>query len=169
QVLLKQKSSAASSLVSALQGLNSRVSSLATAAKKVADAGSWAVTKASSSSDAITVSSSADAKPGSVDFSVTHLASGQVSLLKPTDLPSTFTIVVGGTSHEITPSSAHADDIAAAVNELTAETGVSATRVRTGVDKDGNATYQLQLTGRSGAGNAFSVHPGTDTSAGTAV
>src|SRR5690606_17549554 len=73
QVLLKQKSSAASSLVSALQGLNSRVSSLATAAKKVADAGSWAVTKASSSSDAITVSSSADAKPGSVDFSVTHL------------------------------------------------------------------------------------------------
>src|SRR5690606_37091347 len=39
----------------------------------------------------------------------------------------------------------------------------------TGTDGDGNATYQLQLTGRSGADNAFAVHPGTDTSAGTAV
>ncbi|WP_152192533.1 flagellar filament capping protein FliD [Georgenia satyanarayanai] len=169
QVLLKQKSTAASSLVTALQGLNSRVSSLATAAKKVADADSWAVTKGSSSSDAVTVSSSPDAKPGSVELSVTRLASGQVSLLKPADLPSSFTIAVGGESHEVVPSSTHADDIAAAVNELTAKTGVSATRVRTGTDADGNATYHLQLTGRTGEANAFSVHPGTDTSDGTAV
>lgn len=164
QVLLKQKSSAASSLVTALQGLNSRVSSLATAAKKVADADSWAVTKGSSSSEAVTVSASPDAKPGSVQFSVTRTASGQVSLLEPSDLASTFTIVVGGKSHEITPSSTHADDIAAAVNELAATTGVSATRVRTG-EKDGVPTYQLQLTGRTGEDNAFSVYPGTDTAA----
>ncbi|WP_454085649.1 flagellar filament capping protein FliD [Georgenia sp. Marseille-Q6866] len=162
QVLLKQKSSTASNLVTALQGLNSRVSSLATAAKKVADADSWAVTKGSSSAEVVTVSSSSDAKPGSVQFSVTRTASGQVSLLEPDALGSTFTIVVGEKTHEITPSSAHAEDIAAAVNELTATTGVSATRVRTG-DKDGVPTYQLQLTGRTGQDNAFAVHAGADT------
>lgn len=161
QVLLKQKSSAASSLVTALQGLNSRVSSLATAAKKVGDADSWAVTKASSSSDAITVSSAPSAKAGSVELRVTQLASGQVSLLDATKVEKPFTLrTADGTDHMVDPSSLHTDDIAAAINALSDKTGVSATRVRTDTGTDGSPEYSLQLTGKTGAANSFTVRAG---------
>lgn len=163
QVLLKNKSTVASALVSALQGLNSRVASLATAATKVADPASWAVTKASSSSDTVTVAGSASAKAGTVSLEVTQLASGQVSLLDPTALGGTFTLSTGGKTYDVTPSSANPEDVAAAINKLSDETGVSATRVRTG-GTDASPTYSLQLTGKTGAANSFTVHAGTDTS-----
>ncbi|WP_324650441.1 flagellar filament capping protein FliD [Georgenia sp. H159] len=168
RVLLKQKSSAASSLVSALQALNSRVSSLATAAKKVADPASWGVTKATSSSDTVTVSADATAKPGTVELRVDQLAKGQVSLLDPAALGGGFSLTTGGTTHAVTPSSAHVDDIAAAVNGLTGETGVTATKVRTGTDASGGPTYSLQLTGATGAANSFSVEAGGATVASSA-
>jgi len=160
QVLLKAKSSAASSLVTALQALNSRVASLATAGEKVATAASWAVTKASSSSDAVTVSATPDAKPGVVELRVDRLAAGQVSLLEPTALAGPFTITVGGTDHEIAPSSTHIDDVVAAINDARGATGVSATKLRTGTDGEGKAVYSLQLTGATGSAGAFSLTAG---------
>ncbi|MCM3661971.1 flagellar filament capping protein FliD [Georgenia satyanarayanai] len=159
QVLLKNKSTMASQLVSALQGLNNRVASLATAATKVADPKSWTVTKPTASSDAVTVAGSASAKPGTVELSVTQLASGQVSLLDPTKLAASFTLDAGGETYEISPSGTHTDDIAAAINTLTAKTGISATRVRTG-GTDKEPTYSLQLSGRTGEANAFTVRAG---------
>ncbi|QDB78160.1 hypothetical protein FE251_01310 [Georgenia wutianyii] len=160
QVLLKQKSSVASSIVTALQALNSRVASLATAGEKVAAPASWAVTKASSSSDAVTVSAAPNAKPGVVELRVDRLASGQVSLVDPAALTGPFTITVGGTDHEVAPSSPHIDDVVAAINDARGTTGVSATKLRTGTDGDGNAVYGLQLTGATGSGGAFSLTAG---------
>lgn len=160
QVLLKQKSSAASNLVSALQSLNNRVASLATAGEKISDASAWSVTKASASSDAVTVNASPTAKPGVVEFRVDKLASGQVSLVAADQLSSPFTISINGVAHTIEPSSTHIDDIAAAINDARGETGVSATKLRTGTDGDGNATYSLQLTGATGEKNSFTVSAG---------
>jgi len=160
QVLLKQKSSTASNLVSALQSLNNRVASLATAGAKIADPSSWAVTKASSSSDAVAVNASPSAKPGVVELRVDQLASGQVSLIGPDELTGPFTITVGDTAHQIQPSGTHIDDIAAAINDSRGKTGVSATKLRTGTDDDGNPTYSLQLTGATGEKNAFTVAAG---------
>lgn len=158
QVLLKQKSSAASSLVSALQGLNARVSSLATAAEKVTDPAAWDVTKASVSAESVSLSASPDAKPGVLEFAVDRLATSQVSVIDAADLAGgTFSIIVGGESHDITASSDHIDDIAAAINDVRGATGVSATKLRTGTDAEGNATYSLQLTGATGAANSFTV------------
>lgn len=169
QVLLKQKSSAASNLVSALQSLNNRVASLASAGKKVADPASWGVTKAVASSDAVTVSAAATAKPGTVELRVDQLAKGQVSLLNPSALVDGFTLTARDTTHTLTPSSPHIDDIAAAVNDLADQTGVSATKVRTGTDGDGKATYSLQLTGATGAKNSFGVEVGGGALASTQI
>ncbi|PYG01080.1 flagellar hook-associated protein 2 [Georgenia satyanarayanai] len=163
QVLLKNKSTVASTLVQALQGLNSRVASLATAATKVADPASWAVTKASSSSDTVTVAGSESARAGTVALEVTQLASGQVSLLDPTKLQAVFTLGTGGQTYDITPSSPNPEDVAAAINALADKTGITATRVRTG-GTDSSPTYSLQLTGKTGEANSFTVHAGTDTS-----
>lgn len=168
QVLLKQKSSAASNLVSALQSLNNRVASLATAGEKIAAPSSWALTKGSSSSDAVTIAASPNAKPGAVELSVKQLASSQVSMVSPGDLGDIFTIAVGGESYDIKPASTHPDDIIAAINDVTSKTGVSATRVRTGTSADGTATYGLQLTGKTGELNSFKVFAGTDVT-GTAL
>lgn len=160
QVLLKQKSSAASTLVSALQSLNNRVASLATAGEKIADPSAWAVTKASASSDAVSVNASPTAKPGVVELRVDQLASGQVSLVGADKLAGPFTITVDGAEHTIEPSSTHIDDIAAAINDARGETGVSATKLRTGTDADGNAVYSLQLTGATGEKNSFTLSSG---------
>lgn len=164
RVLLKRKSSDASELVKALQGLNTRAASLADAAKKVADPASWAVTTASASHESVAVSAATTARPGTVEFAVDRLATGQATLLEATALTGTFTIASGGQNHEVAPLSGHIDDITTAINDLRAQTGVSATKVRTGTDEDGAATYSLQLTGATGAANSFTVHAGTDTS-----
>lgn len=167
QVLLKQKSSTASNLVSALQSLNSRVASLATAAEKVSDPASWGVTKASSSSEAVTVAASATAKPGSLKLEVQQLAAGQVSLLHADDLSDRFTLRTGEQTHEITLTSTHPDDIIAAINDLRGETGISATRIRTGTAADGTPTYDIQLTGTSGEQNSFQVLTGHESAGDT--
>src|SRR5690625_469727 len=164
RVLLRRKSSDASELITALQGLNTRAASLAEAATKVADPASWAVTTASASHESVAVSAAPTARPGTVEFNVDRLATGQATLLAPTALSDRFTITSGGQEYEVSPASDHIDDIAAAINELRGQTGVSATKVRTGTDEGGGATYSLQLTGATGATNHFAVHGGTDTS-----
>src|SRR5690625_5072525 len=158
QVLLKRKSSAASNLVSALQSLNTKVASLATTAAKAADPSSAAVTKASTSSaDTASVAASPSAKPGAVEFTVDQLATRQVSVINnPAALAGGLRVTVGDEVHEIEPVSGHIDDIAAAINAGSKESGVTATKLRT-TDEQGNSTYALQLSGAPGAANAFIV------------
>lgn len=163
QVLLQQRSADASDLVAALQSLNAKVASLADAATNVANPASWDVAKVWSSAGSVTATVADGAQPGSIEFSVEQLASGQVSMIDPMSLEPTLTIAVGGNNFQVTPSSSHVDDVAAAVNARQAETGIGATTVKVGTDAGGNAVYNLQLTGESGAGQAFRVYAGTDT------
>lgn len=175
--LLKDKSSAASQLVSALQALNTKVSSLGVAASKAADAKSWDLHKATSSSTSVTVSTSTGALPATLEFRVDRLAASQVSMLD-TDAISTLvgkpettlTVTRPGSAPgtepvnvTLIPADAEVgltlDDIAKAINTST-DAQVRAAKVKVGVDDAGAAVYSLQFTGQAGAANAFELSSG---------
>lgn len=189
QTLLKQKSTSAQSLVSALQGLNTRVASLADAAGKAAKAESWQAFSGTSSSDGATVTTRAGAQPSSVSFTVDSLATAQVSVsgafradgsaatprmvdgvpepvATALDLgvPATITVrKADDTLVTVQPASGSLADIAKALNQTTAA-GVRATMVRAGLDGDGEPVYRLQLTGTAtGEAGAFTVFAGEGT------
>ena len=80
QTLLKYKSQDLQSMVSALQGLNSKVAALATQATAAAKPGALDLNTATTSSDKVTATTTAAAKAGSIDFQVTKLAQTQVTV-----------------------------------------------------------------------------------------
>ncbi|MBO1751252.1 flagellar filament capping protein FliD [Actinotalea sp. BY-33] len=158
QTLLKAKQSTAQTFVSALQGLNTRVASLADAASKAAKAESWQAYAPTSSSDAATAKVGANAQAGNVSFTVTSVAATQSSLLTlPTEYTSatpTFSITRGGETTTITASSTSINDIAKAVNS--SGSGVNASVINVGTSAA--PEYRLQLTGaQTGAANAFTI------------
>lgn len=173
QVALKTKQSKASSLVTALQALNTKVASLAENATKVAKSESWSAVKASVSQTGATgavgatATAAAGAQPGTLTFRVTSVAASQASLVTlpaPADHASSkpsFTITRGGTSTTVTAASTSVADIADAFNA--SGTGVRATTVKVDVlgpdgRPTGQTTSRLQLTGtETGAANAFTV------------
>lgn len=167
QTLLKNRVSASQTLVTALQGLNSSVANLATAAGNAAKPTSTDLFKATSSASSITVSASSGATAGRLDLSVTATAKAQVSvtaaLTEWPDDPPTFTIVAAdGSKTEITAASTSMADIATAINDAGA--GVSAVRVAAGIDSgSGDPLYRLQLTStETGSDAAFSIFRGTE-------
>lgn len=170
QTLLKQKSTQTQDLVTALQGLNTRVASLADAAAKAAEARSWSAWRATSSDEGVTATASSSAEPGSVSFRVEQLATAQqsvsdVHVAAGTGLvlgyPPAVTIVAGDDSLvTIQPTSGSLQDIARAINEAS-EAGVRATVVRVGTDGDGVPQYRLQFTGtRTGKDSTFKIYAG---------
>lgn len=167
QTLLKNRVSASQTLVTALQGLNSSVANLATAAGNAAKPTSTDLFKATSSASSITVSASSGATAGRIDLSVTSTAKAQVSvtaaLTEWPDDPPTFTIVAAdGSKTELTAASNSIEDIAEAINNAGA--GVAAVRVAAGIDAgSGDPLYRLQLTStETGADAAFSIYRGTE-------
>ena len=158
QKLLASKKSGLQSVVSALQALNTKVSSLGTAAATAAKTESWQAAKATSSSTAVTAVTSAGAQPSSLTFTVDAVAASQSTLYtlpaQYTDLQPSFTLTRGGETTTITALSSHIGDVVAAFN---AEgTGVTATAVNVGTAAA--PVYKLQLTGtETGTANAFSV------------
>lgn len=186
QTLLKQKSTQTQNLVSALQGLNTRIASLADVAAKAAKAESWDAYKATSSSDSVTATASGAAQPGTVSFHVERLATAQVSLsatwnadgtsptagpsMVPT-IPPAVTVRNSATGELVTvqPSTGSLSDVAKALEQAT-DAGVKATVVR--VSGGENPTYRLQFTGTAtGTENGFEVYAGTsaEVTAGTAT
>ncbi|GAA3795313.1 flagellar filament capping protein FliD [Cellulomonas soli] len=161
QTLLKTKQSTASSLVTALQTLNTKVASLATSATTASTAASWSKAKATSSDTTVTATASTSAQPASLSFQVTAVAAAQSSLASlPTDYSGspTFTIThgsgAGATTKTITATSTHIEDVVAAFNAD--GTGVKASAINVGTSAV--PVYKLQLTGTaSGEANAFSV------------
>lgn len=158
QKLLASKRTGLQSVVSALQSLNTKVSSLGTAATAALKTESWQTTTATASSTAVTAVTSKDATPSSLTLTVDKLAASQSTLYTmpssyTSDKPS-FSLTVGGESKTIVASSSHIGDVVAAFN---AEgTGVTASAVNVGTAAA--PVYKLQLTGSTtGAGNAFSV------------
>jgi flagellar hook-associated protein 2 len=171
QTLLKAKQTSTTSMVSALQALNTKVASLAEAATKAATATSWGATKATASATSVTASTTNVAQATSLSFTVDQVAQSQISLTGAfTDLAtltggaSTVTLrSQDGTLTEV----AVGTDAAAFAKAISGSTaGVSAVAVTIG------GTSRLQLTGKdTGAAGAFEMFAGTkaDVQAGTAT
>lgn len=158
QSLFKYKSAEIQSMVSALQGLNSKVAALATQATAASKPGALDLYAATSSSDKVVATTTAAAKAGSIDFQVTKLAQTQVSVSgNVTAWPyNTMTITSGGQSFTVTPLTSSLDDVVTAVNAAGA--GVVASKVAVG-----GGEYRLQFTAaKSGSAGAFTItDPGT--------
>ncbi|HEY0216673.1 MAG TPA: flagellar filament capping protein FliD [Cellulomonas sp.] len=159
QTLLKGKQSTATSLVAALQSLNTKVASLAAAATAAAKPASWATVSATSSTGSVTAATTDAAQPSSLTFSIGAVAAAQSSLAGiPTDWAGgtpTFTVTrADGTTSTVTAASTALPDILEAFNS--GDSGVKASAVNTGTAAA--PVYELQLTGgRTGADNAFTV------------
>jgi flagellar hook-associated protein 2 len=171
QAALKVKVSQQNSVVSSYQSINSRMSSLLTAAKALGSSDTWGSVKATSNSDAAVVTAAAGASAGSLTFRVDALAAAHtytfsgMSVSSPTDA-STSSILSGGTidialadgtTTTLTPADGSLKSVAAAING-TANSAYRAAAVQTGPGK-----YTLQLTARTtGAATAFDPPAGID-------
>lgn len=158
QTLLKNKSSDIQSMVSALQGLNSKVAALATQATAAAKPGAMDLYAATTTSDKVVATTTAAAKAGSIDFQVNKLAQTQVTVTdKVVGWPyTTMTINSGGQTYTITPLTSSLDDVVNAVNAAGA--GVTASKVSVG-----GGEFRLQFAAtKSGSAGAFTISdPGT--------
>ena len=104
QTLLKSKVTATQTFITALQGLNTRVASLADAAKSAAKTESWDAVTAASSGKSVTATASTSAQASSLSFTVDRLATAQTSVtgnvttlegLLGDPLPTSVTIATG--------------------------------------------------------------------------
>ncbi len=174
QTLLKNKVSSSQSMISALQQLNTKMASLAELAVKTSTTNAVGQYAATSSSDAVKVTTTAGAGPGSLDITVDQLAQAQVTVSKqmtsfPANTPA-LSIVSGGQTHEFATDGATLDEVVSKVNA--ADMGVTAVKVASGTDVDGVPQYRLQFaSAATGADASFSVHQGTaaEVAAGTAT
>jgi flagellar hook-associated protein 2 len=178
KTLLTQKSTATKSFVTALQGLNTRLVSLADSAKTAATAASWSVWTATSSTTGVTATAGATAQPSTLSFTVDAVAAAQVSVSAAvpddsslvTAIPPAVTVKASdGTLVTVSPTTGSLSDIAKALNDA-ATAGVKATVVR--VTNGEIPTYRLQFTGTStGTDGTFEVYAGTsaEVTAGTAT
>jgi len=170
QRLLTQKQASTSSMVTGLQGLNARLSSLADAAMAATKPASWTAVAATSSHASVSAAAGAGAQPATLEFTVSQTAQSQASLVTlpaayDTGTP-TFTVTQGGVDTVVTADSADIRDVVDAFNAQ--GTGVKAAAVNVGTPAAPD--YRLQLTGvETGAGKGFtvSVATGADGSAST--
>lgn len=169
QTLLKSKVSSTQAFISALQGLNTRVASLADVAKAVTKPGAWNAVSASTSQASVTATTTSAAQASSLSFTVDKLATAQTSvsgkltsltdLLGP-DIPGTVTVATGSgpTATATVIDLTDVTDLAgfaAKINSSDADVTASVVRV--------SATEsRLQITGKStGEVAAFELHAGT--------
>ena len=174
QTLLKAQVTTTNTELTAFQGLNSRLATLADAATAAAKPTSLDLYSATSSTTGLSVAVGAGASAGELQVVVSALAQSQIGVsaaMTAWPSPSTITIVGhSGTPLEINPASNSIDDVVSAINGSTA--GVSAIKVASGVDGSGNQLYRIQFSSTTtGADSAFSVYQGTasDVSGGTAT
>jgi flagellar hook-associated protein 2 len=172
QSILKAKATSTQGFVTALQQLNTRLSSLTELATKTAKPLALDLYKVASSSDAATATATSSAGAGTLDFTVRQLASSQSSVTGSmtsfSTAASTLTVrAKDGTTTEIATTGT-LDDVVASVNK--AGVGITATKVSAGT-VDGVQQYRLQFTAQEpGAEHGFAVFRGTaaDVDAGTA-
>jgi len=174
QTLLKNKATAGQSLVSALQGLNTRIADLATLAGGTAKPASLSLFTATSSSAAVTATTTSSAVSGSVDLVVGAVASSKTVVTAamtswPQSPPVLTFVSASGTTTEVTAASSSLDDVVTAINASAA--GVSAVKVASGKDASGAVQYRLQLSSeKTGSAGDFTLREGSaaDVAAGTA-
>ena len=154
QDALKTKVTAENKVISAYQSVNTKMSSLKTAAHALTLDTTWQAVKASSSSDAVVANASPGAPASDVTFDVKSLARAQVSTAAaPADgsVPGSIDISIGGGAPtHITVTTNTAQGLADAVN--TAGVGVRASVVTT----DQGSKLQFTAT-KTGYVNRFSI------------
>lgn len=166
QNLLKIQLAHTQTDAAAYRDINTSFAALATAAAALTTAATWTATKATSSDPTVTASSTSTAKPGSVSFSVTALASTHSMITKTAvaattasaNLGTTLTLTKGTTTSSINVTDTTGtgnpslDDVVTAING--SGSGLTASTVATG------SGYLLQVTAAgSGAANAFTLAP----------
>ncbi|WP_104109792.1 flagellar filament capping protein FliD [Arthrobacter sp. N199823] len=175
QTLMKGKVVTDTALVTAMQALNTKFAALTTQAAALAKAGGLDMYQATSSSDAITAKIGAGAQATSLDLTVNKLAQAHSMVSAPMkEWPTTPAVMTfakaDGTKTEVSAETGSLDDMAYAINHSAA--GISAVKVASGVDVNGDPQFRLQLTAKdTGTANAFTAHQGTvaEVEAGTAV
>jgi flagellar hook-associated protein 2 len=173
QNALKTKITTGNKVVSAYQSVNSRLSSMATAAKALGTTDTWGAMKASSNSDAAVVSARAGAAPGSLSFRVDKLAAAHAVTFtdktkavssvsdaagSPVMTGSTFDIkLADGSTKTLTPADQSLQSVVAAING-TSDSAYKASAVQIEPGK-----FTLQLTARqTGASTSFTAPVGLD-------
>lgn len=166
QAALQTKISTANKVVTAYQSVNSRLSSLVSAAQALGSSDAWGAMKATSTSSAAVVSATAGASPGSLSFHVDKLASTQVltftggSITSASDATgspavtgTTFDVTLkDGTTKTLTPTDKSLNAVVSAINGET-NLDYKAAAVQIGPGK-----FTLQLTAKdSGATGATTV------------
>lgn len=180
QGLLKNKQTDTNAFITALQALNTKVSSLADAAAAAAKAVSWNAYAATSSSGSVSASTTTDAQASELSFTVDKLATAQTSVtgnvatlegLLGTPLPTSVTIATGSGS----TAKATVVDLTGVTDlaEFASKLNSSGAGVTASVVKISATESRLQLTGKAtGEVAAFDLHVGTvaeaDIQAGTA-
>lgn len=160
QNLLKKRVDSSQDMISALQGLNTKIASLAALAKTTAAPGSLDLYQATSSSPTVTASVSSGAQSGSLDLVVGQLSQSQVSVSAAmtvwADDPPILTIKGSdGAQTEVTAASTSLDDVVSAINA--SASGVKAVKVSAG-----GGEYRLQFSAEeTGAVGSFEVFRGT--------
>lgn len=174
QVQLKTKLASNQSMISSLQGLNTRLTLLNGTASGGAAAKALNLFTATTSAASLTAAAGTSAAAGTIDVTVTKLAQRQVSVTATMTswavdgggAPAKLTLVdAAGKQTEISPASTSLDDVVLAINA--AAGGAAAVKVPAG-----GGTYRLQLTATaSGAAGAFEAYQGSadEVSAGTAT
>jgi flagellar hook-associated protein 2 len=160
QTQLKAKVASTNKVITALQGLNTRLASLVTAGEKLANSKTWSALKATSSDASVAVSTAAGASAGTLTFDVLKVAqahseaSGEIAWADDrqpdTSVTTTLNLNRGGTTTAISVQSDDPRALAAAVNDADAGVRATAIQVRPGV-------YRLQLSStETGTATAFS-------------
>lgn len=175
RTLITQNKAKASTALTDFQSLNTRLTALLEQATSAAKPGGMQRFTTSASDDSIKVVAGDGAAAGSLDLTVTRVASAHVLVSAPQaswpTTPPVLTIVrPDGTRTEVTAASGSIEDVARAVN--TADLGITATRVQAGTDASGIPLYRLQFaSNETGAASAFQVFQGDAAAvdAGTAV
>lgn len=169
QALLKAKVSTTQTFISTLQGLNTRVASLAESAKVAAKPESWNAVAAASSGKSVTASASSAAQASSLSFTVDRLASAQTSV---SGNVSTLAGLLGGSVPDsVTIATGAGEKAKATVVDLTGVTDLagfaeklnaSGAGVTASIVKISATESRLQLTAKgTGTEAAFDLHLGT--------
>ncbi|NYI99841.1 flagellar hook-associated protein 2 [Nocardioides thalensis] len=162
QTKLKTRVTQEQSGVTALQQLNTRLASLAEAAKKLADVttgtGPWSSLKATSTNTAVTVTATTSAAPGTFSVTVgqpalTHRLSFADSLAATDAVGAATLTAKDGT--EIAIAGGSLKDFAAAINA--ADAGVRATLVKVGNDGTADQYRLLVESTTTGAAEDFQL------------
>ena len=166
QTLLKSKVTSTQSFITALQGLNTRVASLADVAKAAAKPASWDAVTATSSGTTVTATTAAGAQASSLSFTVDKLASAQTSVGSLSfPLPTSVTLATGSSATTAKATVIDLTDVtdlsglAAKLNS--ADAGITATVVKISATES-----RLQLTAKNtGEAAAFDLYVGVVTEA----